>query len=212
MRLTAIVMASGFSRRMQKNKLLIPVNGKPMIQHTLDLLSIMRNGCFSENLRSKLKMTCPEFNVVVVTAYEEIQGMGEERGFTSVWNDHPDMGQSRSAVLGVMNGGECDGYLFFTGDMPFLTRDTVEKVVLKFYQFPDSIIIPKYGNKNGNPVIFPAKLKGELLALTGDAGGRRVIKNHPESVVYVEIEDDIQGMDMDCPQDLKYINEIEVNE
>ena len=60
MQLTAIVMASGLSRRMQSNKLLIPVNGKPMIQHTLDLL--IWDGGFPEILRPKMKMTCPQMN------------------------------------------------------------------------------------------------------------------------------------------------------
>ena len=211
MQLTAIVMASGLSRRMQSNKLLIPVNGKPMIQHTLDLL--IWDGGFPEILRPKMKMTCPQLtrlDVVVVTAYEEIKKMGEERGFRVVWNDQPEVGQSRSAVLGVANGGDCDGYLFFTGDMPYLTRGTVEKVIGKFLEFPDSIIVPRYGEKNGNPVAFPKGLKDELLALTGDTGGRKVIKEHPKKVLYVEIADDTQGFDMDCPEDLEQMKRFEV--
>ena len=36
--------------------------------------------------------------------------------------------------------------------------------------------------REGNPVIFPKQLFDELMALTGDKGGKRVARQHPELV------------------------------
>ena len=35
------------------------------------------------------------------------------------------------------------------------------------------------------------------MTLTGDVGGRKVLKAHPEAVVYVPVEDAREGMDLD---------------
>ena len=52
----------------------------------------------------------------------------------------------------------------------------------------------------GQPVYFPAAFKAELLALTGDHGGRTIIRNHPDRVCYVPIDNIRQGVDVDTPE------------
>ena len=47
----------------------------------------------------------------------------------------------------------------------------------------------------GNPCMFHKSLIPELLQLTGDQGGRKVLKQH--TCRYVEIEDEKELMDID---------------
>ena len=49
----------------------------------------------------------------------------------------------------------------------------------------------------GNPCMFHESLIPELLQLTGDQGGRKVLKQH--ICRYVEIEDEKELMDIDVP-------------
>ena len=88
--------------------------------------------------------------------------------------------------------------MFFNGDMPWLKSDTIEKLL----EYADAahIVVPRYGSRPGQPVYFPAAFKAELLALTGDHGGRSIIRNHPDRVCYVPIDNIRQGVDVDTPE------------
>lgn len=181
----AVVLASGYGKRMGQNKLLMHIDGKPMIQYVLD--NVEKNDFYERH---------------IVTAYKEVENIAAAYGdFHTVINTHPEFGQSHSVVLGTKHcSAECDGYMFFTGDMPKLTCETVNKL-LKVFAKEDKIVVPVYGSNPGNPVIFPKRFRKTLLDLTGDAGGRQIIKAFREQVVYVPVTDKKQGMDIDTHED-----------
>ncbi len=79
--ISAIVMASGFSKRMGQNKLLMKYNNKFLIEYTLDIIS----NC---NFKEK----------ILVTQYEEIKKLGEKLNFKVVINKYPNKGQSESKL------------------------------------------------------------------------------------------------------------------
>lgn len=185
MKISAVVLASGFSRRMGVNKLLMPINGKIMIQYTLELLQKIG---FHE--------------IIIVTAYEEIVALSEKYGYKTVINNQPELGQSASVKLGIGACSKCDGYIFFNGDMPYLKEDTVNQIIEQFSLYPTEIIVPRYGERNGNPVLFPVYYQSELMAVTGDGGGRAVIRSNSGHVMYTDIKDKKQGFDIDSEEDI----------
>lgn len=193
--ITAIVLASGLSRRMGCNKLLLNFNGIPMISHVLKLL---KDFDFRE--------------VLVVTGYSEIEQIARMFDYRSVLNDHPEIGQSHSVVLGVTASPDSGGWLFFNGDMPQLKAGTVRKILdtaeENKSESREKIVVPRYGGSPGQPVYFPSAFYGELTALTGDQGGRQVIRRHSSDVYYVDIEEAEQGMDIDTPEDLTRISSL----
>ena len=176
-----MILASGFSKRMGCNKLLLPVEDKTMIAHVFDAV---RQAGFRQ--------------IVVVTGYDEIAQMADKNGFIVVENRHPELGQSHSVVLGVQKTSPSAGWMFFNGDMPWLKQDTVDKLL----EYADAvhIVVPRYGSRPGQPVYFPAAFKEELLALTGDHGGRTIIRSYPDRVCYVPIDNIRQGADIDTPE------------
>lgn len=178
---TAVVLASGFSKRMGNNKLLLPIGGKPMIEHVFEAVC---QADFAET--------------IVVTAYDAIAEMADLYGFKVVRNKHPEKGQSYSVVLGVAETLQSDGWMFFNGDMPWLQADTIE--ILLRQVASERIVVPKYGESPGQPVYFSAAYREELLSLTGDHGGRTIMRSHPENICYVSIDQLRQGMDIDTPE------------
>lgn len=52
-------------------------------------------------------------------------------------------------------------------------------------------------NKTGNPCIFSRKYYQELMKITGDKGGKQIINRHPDDVVYLEIKDARELVDID---------------
>ena len=63
-------------------------------------------------------------------------------------NEKADIGKSESIRIGVENSGNVDGYMFFVCDQPFVSEETVRKIVDKFYQ-DELITFPMYGKSVG---------------------------------------------------------------
>lgn len=177
MKCSAIVMASGLSRRMGKNKLLLPYRGKPIAAYTLDLVKGL-------DLKER----------ILVTAYDEVAALGKERGFQVVINDENEEGKAASIRKGLDAAEDADGYLFFVADQPLLKKETVEKM-LRLFEKENRIIAPVYRGRKGNPVLFPAGFKEELSGLTGDEGGSKIVKR--ESYLPLEIDNPRELEDID---------------
>ena len=58
--------------------------------------------------------------------------------------------------------------------------------VLIFNEDTSFIVIPKYKNRFGNPVIYPKKYKEDILNLEGDKGGKSIIKSS-DKIKYVDV-------------------------
>jgi molybdenum cofactor cytidylyltransferase len=190
MKIGAVIMASGFSRRMGENKLLLMYKGKTFI----------------ENITDKI-LECDFYKTVLVTSYLEIKEIiknyteSNDNFFITI-NEDSALGISQSIKQGLKVIGECDAYMFFTGDQPGLSLETIRKLVEKAGK--DKIIIPKYNGKNGSPVIFGSDFYDGLIRLEGDSGGKQIINLHKKNIEYIEIKNSIEGFDIDTKEDYEY--------
>ena len=155
--ISAIIMASGFSRRMGENKLLMKYNNKFLIEYTLDVIS----KC---NFKDKL----------IVTQYEKIKEIGENLDFKVVKNKYPNRGISESIKLGIKNCEESEGYMFFVGDQPLLDKKDIEKLNMNTFlavakgslEEPKFIKMKYKGTKDKQkPIVLVGK------GITFDSGG-----------------------------------------
>lgn len=186
--ISAIILASGYSKRMGKNKLLLEFKGKPLIQYTLDTV-----------------FQCNFLEAFLIAREEEIETMGNEHHIKVIKNENAHRGISESIKLGVKAAGETEGYMFFNCDQPFLNKETVEILVKEFKKHSHCIIIPLCKGKRGSPVVFPYMYKEDFLALQGDVGGKVVINKNLHRVKYVEVEDGMSLLDVDTEEDYEYI-------
>ncbi len=182
--INCIVMASGYGSRIGTNKLLLEYRDKKLIEHIMDkILQI--------NFYSRL----------VVAKDKEVLDIACKRGFKVVENKNSILGQSESIKLGIENSPVAEGYMFFTGDQPLLSKLTIEKMIDAFKNNPQNIVVPRYKERNGSPVIFSSIFIDELKDLKGDKGGREVIKRNKDSLVFVEVENECELMDIDTWED-----------
>lgn len=185
--INAIILASGYGKRMGKNKLLLPLKNKPVLEYVMEVVLE-----YSFN------------DIVLVAREEEVIKLSKDKGIRTIANKEAYKGQSESVKLGIKDSMPADGYMFFTGDQPFIKKEHVVKIISNFYKDKRHIIVPKNGDSRGTPVIFPVEFKDELLSLEGDEGGRAVIRNNPERVRFVEIEDKELFFDIDTEEDYEY--------
>lgn len=84
--------------------------------------------------------------------------------------------------LGLAACRESDGCLFLTGDQPFLSVETLHRLINAWEKEPGGIWGCEFEGRFSIPSIFPAAVYGELLTQDGDVGGREVMRAHPELV------------------------------
>ena len=178
--IAAIVMASGLSRRMGEDKLKLPFRGKMLYQHIVDIISEL-----------------PFKEKIIVTSKDYIAEYSKGKNFTIVMNPEAYKGQSLSIIKGLEKSSESKGYMFFVADQPFLKKETILHLIQIFDENSDKITLPFFCGIKGNPVIFPHRLKKDLLNIKGDQGGSVVIKKEWDESVKIDFNHPIEGLDID---------------
>lgn len=182
-RIHVILLAAGNSRRFgQENKLLYSVNGKTMFEGMFE--QVMALGCGS---------------VIVVTQYEEIAEIVCSHQANVVYNKNPEEGIAASMRLGVLAESGAKAWLFCVCDQPYLTAESLEGLIDCYLSGGKGIAAMACGSHMGNPSIFSEIYEEELLALTGDVGGRQIIKQHPDDVALYWTQNEKELMDVDEP-------------
>ena len=177
-KLAFIMLAAGNSRRFGSNKLMYEVEGKTMYLRTLRQLQ--KAGAKMQNSR-----------IVVVTQekYAEIIDAAKEIGAEALINQQPERGISSSMQIGLEHVKDVDACLFTVADQPWLTAETIIALYDAFQSENKGMACTVWGEKTGNPCIFSKKYYKELMAISGDRGGKQIIKKHPEDVTYLNISD-----------------------
>ncbi len=186
--ITGIILASGLSRRMGSDKLLLPVDGIAIVERVMQAADA-----------SLLD------DIIVVYQNPVVRKFAERYRIRQVYNPDAALGQSASVKAGVLAAlPQTQAYMFLTGDQPRLDTATINLLIAAWQYLKDHIIIPVYGGRRGSPVIFPSRFREHLLALEGDTGGRAVIEQAPEIVHCIYMPDADAGIDIDTPEEYEY--------
>ncbi len=169
MSITPIILAAGNSTRFGSNKLLFGIEGKPLYRHAVDaVLAVCAKG----------DLQLP----VLVTQYDEVAQQVADLPLTVVRNPNPDRGLSSSVICGVQATPADHACLFLTADQPCLTAETLRSFVQGYQKSGCLLGCVAYGNRTGNPTVFAPCYRADLLTLTGDVGGKILLKQHMEQV------------------------------
>ncbi len=194
-RITAIVLAAGKSSRMGSNKLLIKLNGKPLLRHSVEALKAS-----SVN------------DVIVVTGNEpeRVQTALEGLDVKFVHNANYAEGLSTSLKRGLASAStETDAALVCLGDMPLVEAQTIDRLVAAFNVAEHrTICVPTFEGKRGNPVVWGRQHFIAIEGIEGDQGGRLLLDALSDEVVEVEVKTQAVLIDADTPQALQSIKSI----
>lgn len=201
MKIALIMLAAGNSRRFGSNKLLYEIEGKPMYLHVLEKLESLcrrQEKCTAnaEEPWDRFPLQ-PELTLTVVTQYKEIENTSRSLGAKVLYNPHPEHGIASSLKIGLQANLDADAWLFTVADQPWLREKTLKELLKLFTAEKKGIACTASQGKPGNPCVFSKKYYPELLALTGDVGGKRVILSHLEDTVFYEAEYGKELVDID---------------
>ena len=185
------MLAAGSARRFGENKLLRPLNGKPLYAHGLAALVAAA--------RER-----PNAGVTVVSRTPEILAAGRAAGAKAVESLLSERGLSftiKAALdaLEPLAGG--DYLLFAVADQPFLTAASVA-ALLEQAAPPTLGATLCFGETVGSPTLFSASLAQDLRALEGDSGGRAVLCALGDKCLRVQAKSARELEDIDLPEQL----------
>lgn len=191
-----VVLAAGFSKRFGGNKLLYELDGMPMYQHLLNRLKELKEEGKTDSL-------------LVVSQYEEILEEIKKQGIPVVKNEDSARGISSSLQLGlektieIQKEKEEHYYMFFAADQPWLGKETIREFTSAFLKSNKKIGCVSKDGVPKNPVIFHQKYIPELMSLTGDTGGKKVLKKHLEETFFYEVQNEKELFDCDYKSDIQ---------
>ena len=214
-------MAAGNSHRFGNNKLLYLYEGKPLYRHGLELLLKLKQE-MGEKLTVTVVTQYAEILEEVQDIFERCGMAGMQAvfceksrlgasytiraGIEAVISQDPVSGQPKERQSMI---GEKDYLMFMVADQPHLSLDSVRKLIRAAVSREQSAfsgplaeecsrwetLSLRCGSIPGNPCMFRADLIPELMSLTGDQGGRKVLKRH--YCQYVDILDKRELEDVD---------------
>ncbi len=181
-----VLMASGKSRRFGSNKLLADFRGKPLITHIL---------AATEDLFDRR---------IVVTRNEDVADLAQSLGLEVLLHELPK--RNDTIRLGTEALGDMDGLFFCPCDQPLLSSETLRQLLDEPYIHEDLLLRPCCNGRQGSPVFFGKSHFPALCSLPEKAGGSYILKQQPEKLRLLAIENELELMDIDTAEDMEKLN------
>jgi CTP:molybdopterin cytidylyltransferase MocA len=191
MTIGAVLLAAGAGSRMGgRPKALLELGGVPLVLRQLIALS---------------GAGVDELAVVLGHHAHLILPVIEHFPVTIVHNPRPDEGQVSSQRLGLeaLNPA-LDAVLVALADQPLIGEQDVVALIGAFKRRPSGteVVVPRVAGEPGNPVIFSAAVRGQILAGDVNVGCRQWRAANPHAVSHLDSDNRRFVTDVDTPEDL----------
>jgi molybdenum cofactor cytidylyltransferase len=180
-----VVLAAGAASRMHgAQKLLLEVDGRPMVRHAVEAAS--EGGCHQ---------------VVVVYSSDEVKdAIGDDAEL--VHNPDARTGMASSLRVGLRAlRPEIEAAVVVLGDQPLVGSRTIASLLRAWRREGSrpAVAVSKRAKEWTPPVVLAREMWEELYALKGDAGARQILDGHPELLDMVPAPG--RPDDIDTPED-----------
>jgi molybdenum cofactor cytidylyltransferase len=192
--IVAVILSAGESSRMGRDKALLPIDGVRFIEKIVTTLKATRVGrmvvVLGHNV-TELRQRISDLPVDLVINPDYKQGQ-----LTSL----------HAAIRSIEAGKDAErveGILVHLVDHPYINADLVNLMIDRFYETKKLIVVPRYQNRGGHPVIFSKALFGELLAAPLDRGAKAVVHAHRDDTLKIDTNEEGAIIDIDTPEEYR---------
>ena len=185
LKLAAVVLAAGKSERMGRNKLLLEVAGRPLLERLLDTLDAS---------------SLDEVFVVLGHRPQDLKPIVEAHRAEAVINPDYEEGMTSSFKAGLRRVS-ADAAFLILGDQLGLDAGLLDRMTAAMEADPEALIVsPVHQGRRGHPVLFRHSLFPEILGLGPGETVRDVVLRHEAGHRLVE-GDAWCVFDIDTPED-----------
>ncbi|HPE76268.1 MAG TPA: nucleotidyltransferase family protein [Draconibacterium sp.] len=186
----AIILAAGASTRMKRQKLLMPFNGKTIIENVVENVA---------------KVVGSNIMVVLGSHSEEIKSSIENRNVRFCKNENYLNGMLSSAICGFRAlPQEAKAALVFLGDQPQIPPQAANLVIDAWNQSKKGIVMPTFNGRRGHPVLIETRYKFEIEKLDPERGLKTLSEKYKDDVFEVECEIPEILRDIDTPEEYQF--------
>lgn len=183
-KIAAIILAAGGSSRFGKTKQLLPWGSANVI---------------NAGVRTALLEGLDPVVVVLGADAERIRASIETLEIRVVINEDWRSGQSSSLRAGIESlPVDVSGAIFMLADQPQINVHLLDEIV-KYANLGNEVVAPLIDGRRANPVYFSRSKFNALKQVSGDQGGRGLMRDM--NVKYVEWLDEMQSCDIDLPEE-----------
>jgi molybdenum cofactor cytidylyltransferase len=186
-RVAAVVLAAGGAERFGAAKQLLPWAGGVLLSHAVDTALASQAG-----------------PVVVVLGYQAdaCRAALGDRPVAIVHNTEWAQGQSTSVKAGLAAlPANVGAALFLLADQPGVTPAVVDALIERHRSTLAPVVWPEHEGRRGNPVLFDRATFPDLMRLSGDTGGRPVLRAYAGRAERVPVAGPGILSDIDTPGD-----------
>ena len=186
-RLAVVIMAAGESRRFGSCKLLADIDGKPMLQHSIEL---------AQSTDASL------IQIVTGRWHQEIkqaQTSGLIDDIDLIYNSGWQQGLGSSIATGISQiASLCDEALVLLADQIRVSGEDLKRLTIRDDR--NQIACASYSKTLGPPAIFPAQFFPELQKLSGDKVAKALLTELTATHCQIDIPN--AAFDIDFQSDL----------
>ncbi|HAS74894.1 MAG TPA: hypothetical protein DCS67_12185 [Clostridiales bacterium UBA8960] len=185
-RFAAVIVAAGYSSRMNQFKPLLPLGEITIIESTIDSF-----------IKAGIK------NVLVVIGHNAdlIKPVLEKRKVKWVYNPNYDDGMYTSIKVGVDElDHNLDGFFMMPADIPFVKPETVVKLAEAFLESGKLVVYPVLNERRGHPPLISSKVRHDILSYDGTGGLKTLLNRYSDEAYHLMVDDEGILMDLDTTE------------
>jgi molybdenum cofactor cytidylyltransferase len=190
----AIVPAAGRSARMGQPKLVLPIEGQPLIGKVVHALR--------EGGAGPIVVVAP---AEMIAGAQDVADAAERAGAQVIIPRFPPPEMRCSVELGLdwlEQHGAPEAFLLAPGDSAGISAELVRLVLAALQAQPGSIIVPTHAGKRGHPVLFPWTMTATIRALPEHVGINTLMTGHAPVHLF-ETPHAGALQDIDTPEDYR---------
>jgi molybdenum cofactor cytidylyltransferase len=169
-----VILAAGDSSRLGRSKQLVEINGKTLLEHTINVA-----------IKAEVEMVC----VVLGSKYKILEDHIKDKQVEIVHNKNWKDGMATSITCGLNYvlavQADTDKIIFMVCDQVYVNTELINALIETQSESQLPIIASAYGETFGIPALFSKEMFGELLELRGDTGAGRLIRINKDKVATV---------------------------
>lgn len=188
LKIGAVVLAAGQSRRMGQPKMVLPWGQTTVIARVAEVL---------------LEAGLAEVIVVTGGNHTDVETALQRLPVQTILNpQYTDNDMLRSLQVGLgMHHENIQATLVALGDQPQIEIDTVRTMAEAYHETGSPLIVPSFNNRRGHPWLLSRTFWPDVLALHPPATLRDFLNQHRDQIHYLTLATPSILKDLDTPAD-----------